>query len=62
MTLNLGTTLRLRKLDRDLSQAATYAEWFAIAGEHDRLSGASDWQASGAIGSDSIDHLDGLCI
>lgn len=44
MTLNLGTTLRLRKLDRDLSHAATYAEWFAIAGEHDRLSGAGDWQ------------------
>ncbi len=29
-----------------MEHAATYAEWAALADEHDRLSGAADWRAS----------------
>jgi len=36
----------LRKVERDMAHAASYAEWLALADEHDRLSGAADWRAS----------------
>lgn len=35
----------LRTLDRDMQHALTYAEWAEAGREHDRLSGAADWQA-----------------
>ncbi len=34
----------LKKLDKDLAHAGTYAEWKEIALEHDRLSGADAWK------------------
>jgi len=46
MAPGLTTPMPLQKLERELEHAATYAEWLAIATEHDRLSGAGDWRAS----------------
>lgn len=37
---------RLRKLERQLEHAASYAEWRELATEHDRLTGAAEWRAS----------------
>ena len=42
----ISTTVRLRQLQRELDRATSYAEWRALAGEHDRRSGADDWRAS----------------
>ena len=36
----------LSKLERDLEHAASYAEWLALATEHDRRTGAAEWRAS----------------
>lgn len=36
----------LRRIERALERAASYAEWQALAAEHDRLSGAAQWRAS----------------
>ena len=38
--------LRLRKLERELNHATSYAQWLALAAEHDGLTGAGDWRAS----------------
>ena len=43
---NLLDSPRLRRLERDLERAATYAEWLAVATEHDRVTGADAWRAS----------------
>ncbi len=43
---NLLDSPRLRKLERELERATTYAEWLAVATEHDRLTGADAWRAS----------------
>lgn len=42
----LTAPLRLRRLERDLEHAGSYAQWLALAEEHDALSGAADWRAS----------------
>ena len=42
----ISTTVRLRKLQRDLEHATSYAEWLALATEHRPLTGAADWRAS----------------
>jgi TAG lipase/steryl ester hydrolase/phospholipase A2/LPA acyltransferase len=33
------------KIEADLREAQSYAEWLALAGEHDRVTGADDWRA-----------------
>ena len=42
----ISTTVQLRKLQRDLEHATSYAEWLALATEHDALTGAAEWRAS----------------
>lgn len=35
---------KLRKLERDIKNAANYDDWYAACREHDRLSGADEWK------------------
>jgi TAG lipase / steryl ester hydrolase / phospholipase A2 / LPA acyltransferase len=46
MSVLRSSAPRLRKLDRQLEHAASYAEWLELAKEHDRLTGADEWRAS----------------
>ena len=46
MSVLRSSAPRLRKLDRQLDHAASYAEWLELAKEHDRLTGADEWRAS----------------
>ncbi len=38
------TNLRLRKLEKQLAEAPSYAEWIDLALEHDRVSGKQHWR------------------